>query len=159
LNCEDGQTCSDSGECTSDGGPGGWTCDPAWFDVGDDCDCNCGIYDPDCDNPALSVVNCDAGQVCNASGSCADPVGPDRDVGVAPDAGEDAGPGPAEDVRGADGVSGPDSSGDTGGVGTGDSGAVLYPTDSGCASTRSKSPDALSLLLFGMLAARRRRAA
>jgi hypothetical protein len=28
--------------------PNGWTCAPAYFNATDGCDCDCGIYDPDC---------------------------------------------------------------------------------------------------------------
>ena len=35
-----------------------WTCDPAAYGTNDGCDCNCGIPDPDCDNPKADVFGC-----------------------------------------------------------------------------------------------------
>lgn len=156
LNCEAGEVCNAAGECQGSGGPNGWTCDLSYYAAGDDCDCNCGIFDPDCDDPNLAVVNCQEGQICNASGLCADPTAPGPDTGV-PDAGVDVGPEP-EDVLEADGVSAPDGGADPGGVTTGDSGAIYYPTDSSCSSATSK-PAPLALLFLGLVAARRRRSA
>jgi hypothetical protein len=46
----------------------GWTCDPQYYDTGlaDDCDCGCGIIDPDCPNSqAASCDYCDAGSCAN----------------------------------------------------------------------------------------------
>lgn len=49
-----------------------WTCDAAWFNANDGCDCNCGSYDPDCDIPHATLYNCndDAKYSCSATGSC-----------------------------------------------------------------------------------------
>ena len=78
--------------------PSSWVCDPSYYGVGDDCDCGCGAYDPDCANPALRVLNCRRGQVCSSSGTCQTPTtdagtsGPEptpSDAG-SEDAGEDA---------------------------------------------------------------------
>ena len=33
--------------------PSEWTCDNSWFNDGIYCDCNCGIYDPDCGDPSV----------------------------------------------------------------------------------------------------------
>jgi hypothetical protein len=46
----------------------GWTCNPAWYDSGfvDDCDCGCGIIDPDCGGD-VTVGACD---YCGDYGSC-----------------------------------------------------------------------------------------
>jgi hypothetical protein len=30
--------------------PEEWLCAPEWYDVGDGCDCGCGVIDPDCDD-------------------------------------------------------------------------------------------------------------
>lgn len=73
LNCEDGQTCDDDGECTGAANrtvPQAWSCDDAWYDADDGCDCNCGILDPDCNDANATLYHCDEGQVCNASGHC-----------------------------------------------------------------------------------------
>ncbi len=56
----------------------GWTCAPGYYDelgngVGADvayCDCECGAYDPDCDDATLPTP-CEAGQTCGmTSGEC-----------------------------------------------------------------------------------------
>lgn len=54
--------------------PAEWTCDPSWYDAGDDCDCACGVADPDCRDSRLDVVNCAPGSKCNADGTCAEPI-------------------------------------------------------------------------------------
>lgn len=45
----------------------GWTCDPASYNGGDDCDCGCGAFDPDCSNlfeePA-PIRGCAADEQC-----------------------------------------------------------------------------------------------
>lgn len=46
-----------------------WTCDLALYDSGGDCDCGCGLFDPDCKNSKATA--CDT---CTAAGSCADPA-------------------------------------------------------------------------------------
>ncbi len=75
--CDEGQTCNADGVCVDDGsGPAdGWACNDAFYGTGDGCDCDCGAYDPDCDDPAQSVFGCDAGQICNADGVCEDDGG------------------------------------------------------------------------------------
>lgn len=156
LNCEAGQVCDASGECSNGGGgPAGWTCDPSGFGDGNQCDCDCGIFDPDCDEPGLPVANCGAGQVCNASGACADPIGPDSDVGINPDTGT----GPELDVGDAGGSSTSDTAAADSGVALGDSGVIHYPTASSCSSTGSRTPGPLALALVGLLLVRRRRSA
>lgn len=65
--------------------PSTWTCDPSWYAVGDDCDCNCGAYDPDCDLP-LPVLNCGAGQTCGADGTCEGGFGDGSFCDVGPNA-------------------------------------------------------------------------
>lgn len=73
--CSLGETadaCPD--DCEDNGSGGGWTCDPAYFAAGDGCDCDCGVYDPDCDDPDQEVFNCRPGEFCNGSGVCEDPV-------------------------------------------------------------------------------------
>jgi len=62
---EDFASCEE--DCSAGPGlpPPGWTCDPGWYDVGDDCDCECGLYDPE-----LDIYRCDDGEICNAFGEC-----------------------------------------------------------------------------------------
>ncbi|MFT6395656.1 MAG: V8-like Glu-specific endopeptidase [Bradymonadia bacterium] len=72
---EDFQTCP--ADCEENGGggetnPDGWVCDPNFFDAGDGCDCTCGTYDPDCDDPNQRLFNCRGGQFCNDAGVCED---------------------------------------------------------------------------------------
>lgn len=68
--------CSTSQECRLDGicrdlPCAGWTCGSDYFDAEDGCDCNCGCYDPDCDDSRQPLVGCLPGQYCDAGGSCA----------------------------------------------------------------------------------------
>ncbi|MCC6619695.1 MAG: trypsin-like peptidase domain-containing protein [Deltaproteobacteria bacterium] len=79
--CEDGWCTGDetSATCPADcdglfAVPAAWTCNPAWYAAGDDCDCACGVYDPDCDDPELRVINCQRGSGCFADGTCELPV-------------------------------------------------------------------------------------
>ncbi|GEM_PF-2138559 len=44
--------------------PPEWTCDPAKFNDGLECDCACGVSDFDCIPGVASTVGCGAGQVC-----------------------------------------------------------------------------------------------
>lgn len=46
-----------------------WTCTPSYYGAGDGCDCNCGMWDPDCDTSS-SVYGCQAGQRCVEPGIC-----------------------------------------------------------------------------------------
>jgi len=72
YNCADGQTCP-AGTCA--GKPTGWTCTEAQFNSGGDCNCNCGIYDPDCDNAAATLVGCTGNMVCGpVEGKCVPPT-------------------------------------------------------------------------------------
>lgn len=50
--------------------PEAWTCNPAWYSAGDDCDCDCGTYDPDCDDGSLSTFGCAPGGTCQGDGTC-----------------------------------------------------------------------------------------
>lgn len=47
--------------------PDAWSCDPFFYDAGDDdsCDCGCGAVDPDCDDE--TAASC---EICDAEGSC-----------------------------------------------------------------------------------------
>ena len=66
LDCGVGELCVD-GLCQSDVPPE-WTCDPAFFNAGLACDCNCGVHDPDCDINSFSV-DCGFEEMC-VNGSC-----------------------------------------------------------------------------------------
>ncbi len=54
-----------------------WLCDSQRFQQGggDGCDCNCGAYDPDCDDPRQQTYRCDDDEVCNTDGRCVVPPG------------------------------------------------------------------------------------
>ncbi|MBI5535872.1 MAG: hypothetical protein HY898_24345 [Deltaproteobacteria bacterium] len=53
--------------------PDGWTCKAEWYADGY-CDCKCGAWDTDCDDPTNQVMDCDAdageGPVCISVGVC-----------------------------------------------------------------------------------------
>merc|ERR1719461_1217553 len=38
--------------------PSGWTCSEWWYDALDGCDCNCGVWDPDCDVDGQYLYGC-----------------------------------------------------------------------------------------------------
>lgn len=38
--------------------PTGWTCKPEQYASGDGCQCNCGVFDPDCDSFEAVSINC-----------------------------------------------------------------------------------------------------
>jgi len=42
--------------------PSEWTCDPSYYDANDECHCNCGVYDPDCD--VQPVCYCGNAGIC-----------------------------------------------------------------------------------------------
>jgi hypothetical protein len=68
LNCEFFNF--DGGDCGTGGGgggtaPEGWTCDESYYLDGW-CDCGCGVYDADCDDPnATEWQNCPDGSTCS----------------------------------------------------------------------------------------------
>jgi hypothetical protein len=65
------ETCNQNGECVGDPGfPPEWTCDGTDYNDGENCDCECGTYDPDCGDPGLPIWNCMLGQTCDLSGQC-----------------------------------------------------------------------------------------
>lgn len=77
---EDAELCPD--DCEDNGSTGGgWTCDPAYFAARDGCDCDCGVYDPDCDDPGQEVFNCRPGELCSGAGVCEAPGGPQPEPG------------------------------------------------------------------------------
>lgn len=67
-----GQACVND-LCTA---PTDWTCAAADWDelaqgtANPECNCNCGVADPDCDDAALPIAGCPAGQQCTAEGEC-----------------------------------------------------------------------------------------
>jgi hypothetical protein len=55
----------------------GWDCADSLYNTGGDkpaCNCDCGAYDPDCDNPTSFMKGCDKGQTCGSDGTCQGPV-------------------------------------------------------------------------------------
>jgi hypothetical protein len=66
--CDAGATCGGFDRCV----PDSWTCDPFWFKAGDACDCECGAYDPDCDDSEAWQAQCSFSQRCDESGHCVD---------------------------------------------------------------------------------------
>jgi|GEM_PF-1214133 len=76
YNCAPGATCSAEGTCSATV-PDEWTCRRSWYGAGDDCDCRCGAYDPDCDNPELRILNCSVGATCQEDGWCTEGAPPE----------------------------------------------------------------------------------
>ncbi|PIE05842.1 MAG: hypothetical protein CSA75_02645 [Sorangium cellulosum] len=70
-NCLAGQTCVQPGVC--DGVPAEWTCDPNEYDDGTECNCRCGLRDPDCVDDTLPIIGCPAGSICNFHFQCVPP--------------------------------------------------------------------------------------
>lgn len=172
--CDDGEVCSDDGACVNPEMPASWTCDADWYAAGDDCDCQCGAYDPDCDDPDLRILNCEDGETCGSDGTCVGGSEPDAGVDAGVDAGsEDATEDIDEDATVRDGGAG-DTRGDGHGAGDvaegsgvvdlGDTGAVHYPRSGGsggCAAAERSAPSdrgwALLVAVAGGLVATRRR--
>ena len=48
--------------------PPTWTCLPGYYHAGDGCDCNCGLWDPDCDDDNSTVW--DSSSTCLLNSSC-----------------------------------------------------------------------------------------
>lgn len=49
-----------------------WTCDRARYNDGSSCDCNCGLYDPDCNNATLPISGCTTStQTCTNNNNAA----------------------------------------------------------------------------------------
>ena len=66
--CAANQQCSTMGTCFSV--PAAWSCAAENFASGGPCDCECGAYDPDCENHAAVIIGCRHGLICSAGGSC-----------------------------------------------------------------------------------------
>jgi len=82
FNCAAVDTCNALGQCEPPPEvPDMWTCQPDYYNVGDDCDCNCGAFDPDCNDPTLTTFGCLLGQTCNAEGQCIGQPLTERDIG------------------------------------------------------------------------------
>jgi len=69
--CEAGEVCSNAGVCVLPV-PETWTCDSRYFNANDGCDCNCGVEDPDCDEPSAEIFGCEGAEICVA-GECVQP--------------------------------------------------------------------------------------
>lgn len=71
---------------TPDAAPA-WTCDPSFYDANDGCDCECGIWDPDCALPG-PVYGCEdaVAPFCTAAATCGDYCSGYREVGSCADA-------------------------------------------------------------------------
>lgn len=66
--CGPGETC-DAGVCQ--GAPPEWTCQASTYNAFDNCDCGCGAWDPDCDDPSYQVLGCLGDDpVCLPDGTC-----------------------------------------------------------------------------------------
>jgi V8-like Glu-specific endopeptidase len=76
LNCGPGEICDENGDCfresIPDEVPRAWRCPDENYAADDGCDCACGAPDPDCEDAAAEVLNCRAGQTCEA-GLCVSP--------------------------------------------------------------------------------------
>lgn len=67
--CGSAEICTSAGSCLLIL-PSTWTCSIESYHSGDACDCNCGAYDPDCNDPNLAVNGCPGFGVCNSQGTC-----------------------------------------------------------------------------------------
>jgi uncharacterized protein (TIGR03382 family) len=67
--CAPGSACLADGTCENPI-PSGWICPVTRYGRGNECDCNCGAYDPDCAVRGARVLNCGAGGACAADGTC-----------------------------------------------------------------------------------------
>ena len=70
--CDPGEGAGCPSDCGTDPGgvPAEWTCDPSYFGTLDGCDCGCGVFDPDCGENGQELLNCGAGEICDATGQC-----------------------------------------------------------------------------------------
>jgi len=71
FNCSGSQICVQPGVCSGDGNPDGWFCDPFYYGTSDGCDCECGAWDPDCDDPGQPILGCAGNDICVQPGVCA----------------------------------------------------------------------------------------
>jgi hypothetical protein len=171
CDARDAEACPD--EC-GDAPPPAWTCPDANWAGGDGCDCACGAFDPDCEEPAADVYNCRPGEVCDADGLCAAPgadtgvdAGGDTTADAGPDATADTSPdsGPTPDA-GGDADTGNDTGGidDTSAIGDGTPGfgppreaSSRSIGTEGCSAAPAAGVASLWPALLGLLTLRRRR--
>ena len=151
YNCRPGQVCSDEGVCVDDlpaepvdpdGVPAAWECDEEFYGAGDGCDCDCGAYDIDCDDPQQRVYNCGPGEVCGEYGECIDPNDPTEPVD----------PNPVDPID-------PDPANPTGDGSPAFGDLIPYSGagPDGCASSSQRRPGSpMVLALLGLVALRRR---
>jgi hypothetical protein len=67
--CGVGELCDPNGACAPIA-PSGWTCSPDAYGDGRDCNCECGLTDPDCSIATAAVFGCQyPGDACT-NGSC-----------------------------------------------------------------------------------------
>lgn len=68
-------SCSATGTCQFSGKTASpyWLCPASTYNANDGCDCNCGVYDPDCDSSESELFNCPSGFTCTSAGFCAAP--------------------------------------------------------------------------------------
>lgn len=146
FNCEANEACVEPGVCRANvepppDVPEGWFCDAAFYNDGNGCDCACGAWDLDCDDPTAEVYNCTARDTCVEPGVCSRGGG-----------GEDAGP-----------IDVPDAGGDASGGGDDGLGNILNGDDGagspGCATAGAGNASSLGLALFGLAVLSRRRRA
>lgn len=75
--CNLGEDAAGCIDCPLGGGdaPREWFCKAHFYNAGkdDDCECECGAYDPDCDIPDIRVLGCEDSQVCSSEGTCVSP--------------------------------------------------------------------------------------
>lgn len=48
----------------------GWTCDPTFYAAKDGCDCECGCWDPDCNDASEFTFGCEYPDTCATPGTC-----------------------------------------------------------------------------------------
>lgn len=71
FGCYDDIGCLASGICDWPTAPAEWTCEAYFYDANDGCDCNCGMYDPDCDLVESDLFNCPCSDMtCSPEGFC-----------------------------------------------------------------------------------------
>jgi MYXO-CTERM domain-containing protein len=80
--CFQGEQCGSGGRCEP-GPTGTWNCPDEHFGSGDGCDCECGVWDPDCAEPSAMLFNCEHGLVCGMDGRCGPDMRPTGDAGCA----------------------------------------------------------------------------
>ena len=72
VGCAAGESCVAPGDCAADVTCAGWTCAANFYGQLDGCDCACGCWDPDCDDPTALLVGCAGGEVCVPPGLCSE---------------------------------------------------------------------------------------